>query len=48
MFSPVYPNSRKMPHSTGATWLKFAGTWAGNDAEALLKEVYALRSEAEF
>jgi transcriptional regulator with XRE-family HTH domain len=36
------------PWSTGATWLKFAGTWAGNDAEKLLKEVYALRSEAEF
>src|SRR6266567_8002757 len=36
------------PWSTSATWLKFAGPWVGDDAEELLKEVYALRSEAEF
>ena len=28
--------------------LKYAGTWAGNDLEERLDEVYATRGEAEF
>ena len=28
--------------------LKYAGTWAGNDLEERLAEVYATRGEAEF
>jgi len=45
---PILLDLDTMPRSTGATLLEFAGSWAGNDAEELLKEVYALRSEAEF
>jgi hypothetical protein len=34
--------------STAASLLRYAGTWAGGDGEALLKEVYATRSRARF
>ena len=45
---PVPRNSDQMPRSAGASWLKFAGTWAGDDAEACLKLVYAMRGKARF
>jgi transcriptional regulator with XRE-family HTH domain len=34
--------------STGATWLKYAGTWVGDDAERCLKLVHATRGLAKF
>jgi hypothetical protein len=34
--------------STAASLLQYAGTWVGDDGEALLKEVYATRSKARF
>ncbi len=34
--------------STAGSLLKYAGTWAGDDLERCLKEVYATRSKAEF
>lgn len=44
----IFSRRPSKPWSTGATWLKFVGTWAGDDAEKLLKEVYALRGKAKF
>lgn len=34
--------------STGASLLQYAGTWAGDDLEQRLQEVYATRSKAQF
>lgn len=46
---PLDPsNTDKMPHATGATLMKFFGTWAGDDAEDCLKLVYAMRGKASF
>jgi len=36
------------PWSTGATWLKFAGTWVGDDADRCLELVHATRGLAKF
>src|SRR5579859_1432951 len=48
MPSPASPDSKEMPRSTGADWLKFAGTWVGDDAERCLKLVHATRGLAKF
>ena len=34
--------------STGASLLKYAGTWEGDDLEERLAEVYTTRSKAKF
>jgi len=34
--------------STGASLLKYAGTWVGDDLQDRLDEVYRSRSEAKF
>jgi hypothetical protein len=36
------------PKSSANSLLKYAGTWAGNDLEQRLEEVYLSRGEAEF
>jgi transcriptional regulator with XRE-family HTH domain len=46
--SPVSSKPHRMPHATGATLMKFLGTWAGDDAEQCLKLVYAMRGKARF
>ncbi|MHB8654977.1 MAG: helix-turn-helix domain-containing protein [Terriglobia bacterium] len=48
MPAPASPDSKEMPRSTGADWLKFAGTWVGDDAERCLKLVHATRGLAKF
>jgi hypothetical protein len=35
-------------HSSARALVKHSGTWVGNDAELLLKEVYAVRGKATF
>jgi|RifCSP13_1_1023834.scaffolds.fasta_scaffold248727_2 hypothetical protein len=35
-------------HSTAKALVKHSGTWVGEDAELLLKEVYAVRGKAAF
>ena len=42
------PNRAEKFRSTGATWLKFAGTWVGDDAERCLELVHATRGLAKF
>jgi transcriptional regulator with XRE-family HTH domain len=42
------PNRENKTHSTGASLMKFLGTWAGNDAGECLKLVYAMRGKARF
>ena len=41
-------NEKNKFRSTGATWLKFAGTWVGDDAERCLELVHATRGLAKF
>ena len=48
MPAPTSPDSKKMPRSTGASLLKFAGTWVGDDAERCLELVHATRGLAKF
>ena len=36
------------PKSSANSLLKYAGTWAGDDLEQRLEEVYSSRGEAEF
>jgi len=38
----------KVKVSTAQSLLKFAGTWAGNDAEEVLKRIIETRSKTEF
>lgn len=45
---PELPAPDKMPRSTGATLLRFVGTWVGDDAERCLELVHATRGLAEF
>src|SRR5579859_15596 len=44
----IFPRQPPKPWSTGASLLKYVGTWVGDDAEKILKEVYAMRGEARF
>jgi len=44
-FPGIEPESRP---STAGSLLQYAGTWAGDDGEALHREVHAMRSRARF
>jgi len=48
--NPAETKKKEYPEgfSTARSLLKFAGTWAGNDAEEVLKRIIETRSKAEF